>query len=144
MHSSEGSPEVEPVPLPGSSGEQRITKDQKRKKRKAEETERSRDEDQGSARTPTRPEDAARERERERFSTSVLGKKPFCLGCIIQYSENTDRFCLQKQKCFIIRGLFLSADSKNSDSKSYCKLLLPDIFVLLQLVPKFPAENLKF
>lgn len=142
MHSSEGSPEVEPVPLPGSSGEQRITKDQKRKKRKAEETERSRDEDQGSARTPTRPEDAARER--ERFSTSVLGKKPFCLGCIIQYSENTDRFCLQKQKCFIIRGLFLSADSKNSDSKSYCKLLLPDIFVLLQLVPKFPAENLKF
>lgn len=53
-----------------------------------------------------------RERERERFSTSVLGKKPFCLGCIIQYSENTDRFCLQKQKCFIIRGLFLSADSK--------------------------------
>lgn len=112
MHSSEGSPEVEPVPLPGSSGEQRITKDQKRKKRKAEETERSRDEDQGSARTPTRPEDAARERERERFSTSVLGKKSFCLGCIIQYSENTDRFCLQKQKCFIIRGLFLSADSK--------------------------------
>lgn len=85
-----------------------------------------------------------RERERERFSTSVLGKKPFCLGCIIQYSENTDRFCLQKQKCFIIRGLFLSADSKNSDSKSYCKLLLPDIFFLLQLVPKFPAENLKF
>lgn len=85
-----------------------------------------------------------RERERERFSTSVLGKKSFCLGCIIQYSENTDRFCLQKQKCFIIRGLFLSADSKNSDSKSYCKLLLPDIFVLLQLVPKFPAENLKF
>lgn len=77
MHSSEGSPEVEPVPLPGSSGEQRITKDQKRKKRKAEETERSRDEDQGSARTPTRPEDAARERERERFSTSVLGKKVF-------------------------------------------------------------------
>lgn len=142
MHSSEGSPEVEPAPLPGSSGEQRITKDQKRKKRKAEETERSRDEDQGSARTPTRPEDAARER--ERFSTSVLGKKSFCLGCIIQYSENTDRFCLQKQKCFIIRGLFLSADSKNSDSKSYCKLLLPDIFVLLQLVPKFPAENLKF
>ena len=31
---------------------------------------------------------------------------------------------------------------KNSDSKSNCKLLSPDIVFLLQLLPKFPAENL--
>ena len=109
MHSSESSPQVEPVPLPGSSGEQCITKrSQRRKKNRRNRKEAGTRIKEALAHLRDRR--TLREREREIFYICFRKKNCFCLGCIIQYSENTDRFCLQKQKCFIIRGL--SADSK--------------------------------
>lgn len=80
--------------------------------------------------TPTRPEEAARERRCRReilfplkCHTSVLGK---CFYLPMHHSgfRKHGSFCLQKQKCFIIKGLLLT---QNLNSNSYCKSLLPDI-----------------
>lgn len=93
-------------------------------------------------RTPTRPEEATREK-RYRivcFFFSAKGhasvfRKVFLPPMHQSVYRKHGSFCLQKQKCFIIKGLLLT---QNLNSNSYCKLLLPDI-VWLHRVPKFPT-----
>lgn len=86
-----------------------------------------------------------RERERERDIFYIcFRKKAFLPRMHHSVFRKHGSFLPPEAEMFHNQRSFSFCWLKNSDSKSYCKLLLPDIFVLLQLVPKFPAENLKF
>lgn len=87
----------------------------------------------GSRSTPTRPEEATRGKKKMykrrdfcfKCHASVLGK---CTTSDASFSiQKHGSFCLQKQKCFIIRSLLLT---QNLNVNSYLKLLLPGTVLL--------------
>lgn len=97
----------------------------------------------GSRSTPTRPEEATRGKKKMykrrdfcfKCHASVLGK---CTTSDASFSiQKHGSFCLQKQKCFIIRSLLLT---QNLNVNSYLKLLLPGT-VLLKWTPDFSNSS---
>lgn len=138
MH-TEGSPEVDLVLLPGScenNASQKITKEEVSGKT----------EDVGTRIkehcTPTNRRKLQKTRDIEEsfffLMPYICFRKVFLPVMHHSVFGYHGSFCLQKQKCFIIKGLF--ADSK-LESFSHSKLLLPGI-VLLQRLPKSPTLSL--